>query len=120
LTAWILLGLGATGAVLSIHFILVYYGHVESREVPAALCRREERSCTTILRTPYARIFGVPNAVLGLAFYALTLAVAALMATSALPRWLWQVNLAAAAASVLLAPYLIWALVTRLKTWCRL
>lgn len=117
---WSLLGLASVGLAVSSYFTLAYYGRIESREVPAALCRREERSCVSVLDTPYARLLGVPNAVLGLAFYALTGAVAALALAEMLPRWLLWANLAAAAASVALAPYLVWALVARLQSWCRL
>jgi uncharacterized membrane protein len=120
LESWLLLGLALLGASLSLHFALAYYGLDPRRKVPAALCRREERVCLTILGTPYARLLGVPNAVLGLGFYFLTAAVAALALAEALPRWLWLTNLVAAAVTVLLAPYLVWALVARLKTWCRL
>ena len=74
----------------------------------------------TILQTPYARLLGLPNAVLGLGFYLLTATVAGLGLAGALPRWLWWTNLVAAGVAVLLAPYLVWALVARLKTWCRL
>lgn len=119
-TAWVLLALAVLGVAISLYFTLVYYGRVESREVPALLCRREERSCVTILHTPYARLLGVPNAVVGLGFYLLTGAVAALALGKALPDWLWWVNLVVAAGTVLAAPYLVWALVARLKTWCRL
>jgi uncharacterized membrane protein len=120
LSAWVLLGLALLGLGISFHFTLAYYGRVESPAVPAALCRREERACITILQTPYARLLGVPNAVLGLGFYLLTAAVAVLALTDSLPHWLWLANLAAAAATVLLAPYLVWALRARLRTWCRL
>lgn len=119
-TAWVLLALAVLGVAISLYFTLAYYGRVESREVPALLCRREERSCVTILQTPYARLLGVPNAVVGLGFYLLTGAVAALALGEALPDWLWRVNLVVAAGTVLAAPYLVWALVARLKTWCRL
>lgn len=118
--SWVLLGLALLGLGISFHFTLAYYGRVESPTVPAVLCRREERACLTILQTPYARLLGVPNAVLGLGFYLLTAAVAALALAEALPRWLWLANLVAAAATVLLAPYLVWALQARLRTWCRL
>ena len=119
-TLWSLLGLSVIGFAISLYFTLAYYGRIEPGEVPAALCRREERSCVTLLQTPYARLLGVPNAVLGLGFYLLTAAVALLALGEALPRWLLWVYLAAAAASVALAPYLVWALVARLKSWCRL
>ncbi len=116
-----LLGLAGVGAALSLYFTLAYYGWIEAHALPAAFCRREERSCLTVLQTPYARLFGVPNSLLGLFLYALVGAVAALGLTSgAPPAWLWQVTFAGAVFSVLLAPYLIWALVTQLKTWCRL
>jgi uncharacterized membrane protein len=105
---------------LSLHFTLAYYGRIQSPAVPPALCRQEERACLTILRTPYARLFGVPNAVVGLAFYLLTAVGAGLTLAGRLPLWLWELNVALAAVAVLLAPYLVWALVARLKVWCRL
>ena len=120
LTAWWLLGLALLGAAISFYFTLVYYGRVESKEIPAALCRRDERSCVTILQTPYARLLGVPNALLGLGFYLLTGGVAALGLGGRAPQWLWQLNLVLAVGAVLLAPYLVWALGARLKAWCRL
>ncbi len=115
-----LLGLALAGAALSLYFTLAYYGWIEARGLPAAFCRREERSCLTVLQTPYARLFGVPNSLLGLLLYLLVLAVAVLALAGAPQPRLWWVALAGAALSVALAPYLIWALVARLKTWCRL
>lgn len=115
-----LLGLAILGVVISLYFTLAYYERVESQEIPSALCRGEERTCVTILDTPYARLFGVPNAVLGIGFYLFTGVVAALTLAEVLPRWLWQANLVVATGTVLLTPYLVWALAARLKTWCRL
>lgn len=117
---WLLLGLAVLGGAVSFHFTLAYYGRVESGEVPPALCQREEETCITILQTPYARLLGVPNSLLGIGFYLLTALVAGLALAEALPPWLWLANLVAAAATVALAPYLVWALVARLQTWCRL
>ena len=71
-------------------------------------------------QTPYARLFGVPNSLLGLVFHLLVGSVAALALGGAPPAWLWRLALLGALVSVLLAPYLIWALVARLKTWCQL
>lgn len=119
-TLWSLLGLSAVGFGISLYFTLAYYGRIEASGIPAALCRREERSCVTLLETPYARLLGVPNSVLGLGFYFLTAVVAMLSLGEMLPRWLLWSNLAAAAISVALAPYLVWALVARLKSWCPL
>lgn len=120
MAAWWLLGLAALGAGLSLHFTLAYYGRIRSPAVPPALCRQEERACLTILATPYARMFGVPNALVGLGFYGLTAATAGLALAGRLPLWLWELNAALAAGAVLLAPYLVWALAARLKVWCRL
>lgn len=117
---WLLLGLALLGAGISLYFSLVYYGRLESRELPPALCRREEHTCLTILETPYARLLGVPNALVGVGFYALTGLVASLSLADALPRWLWLANFLAAAGTVIVAPYLVWALMARLKVWCRL
>ena len=114
------LGLALVGAALATYFTLAYYGWIEAHALPAAFCRRDERSCLTVLQTPYARLFGVPNSLLGLLLYLMVLAVAALALAGTPPPWLWRVTFAGVAFSVLLAPYLIWALVARLHTWCRL
>ena len=114
------LGLALVGAALSTYFTLAYYGWIEAHALPAAFCRREERSCLTILQTPYARLFGVPNSLLGLLLYLAVIALAALALAGTPPLWLWWFTFIGAAFSVLLAPYLIWALVARLQTWCRL
>jgi uncharacterized membrane protein len=120
LILWSLLGLAVQGGAVSLFFTLVYYGRIDSREVPAALCRAGERTCLSIVRTPHARLFGLPNSLFGLAFYALTALVAGLALAGMLPGWLWRVNLLAAIITVALIPYLVWALVAKLKTWCRL
>jgi uncharacterized membrane protein len=65
-----LAGLALAGLVISIYFTLAYYGRIRNaRWVPAALCASEESACVTVLRTPYARVFGVPNSLLGIAYY---------------------------------------------------
>ncbi len=117
---WWLLGLAVAGCAISLYFTLIYFERVAARGVPAVFCRREEQTCVTILRTPYARLFGVPNALLGVGFYLLAGTAALLALAGRLPEWLWLLTLGLAAASVLLAPYLIWALVARLKSWCGL
>ncbi len=118
MAAWWLLGLSVLGLAISLYFTLAYYGGLKSRDVPAAMCRRDERTCVTVLRTPYARLLGVPNSLLGVGFYLLTALVAGLALAGALPRGLWVAAVAAAAVTVLLVPYLVWALLARLKTWC--
>jgi len=64
------------GLYISTYFTLVYYGilSAESRFVPQ-VCRLEERTCQTVLSTPYARVLGLPNSLLGILYYVSTLAI---------------------------------------------
>lgn len=117
---WTLIGLAAVGFAVSLYFTVAYYGGKAPPGVPAAFCQREEKSCTTVLNTPYARLLGIPNAVAGLGFYLLIGVVAGLALAGGLPQWLWWTALLTAAGTVAAAPYLIWALVRQLKVWCGL
>lgn len=64
--------LALAGLVVSLYFTLAYYGRVrKSRRIPELLCAREGSSCVTVLQTPYARVFGVPNSLLGIFYYLL-------------------------------------------------
>jgi uncharacterized membrane protein len=65
-----LLSLG--GLADALYFTLAYYGRIrKARWVPEILCAREGSSCVTVVRTPYARVFGVPNSLLGIPYYVL-------------------------------------------------
>ena len=74
----------------------------------------------TVLSTPYARLLGVPNAVVGLGFYTMTGAWAVLSIRGQAVDALWWPAFGIAAAGVVAAPYLIWALVSQLRVWCGL
>jgi len=66
----VLLSLG--GLADAVYFTLAYYGRMrKARWVPEVLCAREGSSCVTVVRTPYARVFGVPNSLLGIVYYLL-------------------------------------------------
>ena len=68
----VLLSLG--GLADALYFTLAYYGRIrKARWVPEIFCPREGSSCVTVARTPYARLFGVPNSVLGIVYYMLIL-----------------------------------------------
>jgi uncharacterized membrane protein len=69
-------GLATVGLYISAYFSLVYYGllRADTRLVPS-VCRLEERTCQTVLSTRYARVFGLPNSLLGLCYYCATLAI---------------------------------------------
>ncbi len=54
----------------ALYFTLAYYGRLRRvRWIPEIFCAREGSTCVTVLRTRYARLAGIPNSVLGLAYY---------------------------------------------------
>lgn len=111
----LLIVLASAGFLISLYFTGVYYGYLRSDVwwIPK-FCRMEQGSCISILRTPEARIFGVPNFVLGLVFYgALFFAV-----LGGRHGFLFDLLIATAIFTVILAVYLIYALRVRLKTDC--
>jgi len=115
----LIIALSLAGLANSVYFTFAYYGRVKkSRWIPEILCTREGSSCVTVVQTPYARVFGVPNSLLGILYYV------ALIGWSFLPNtWLvvnvWTMPLARAAlwlllpvsaATVALGFYLVYAL----------
>ena len=110
------------------YFTLAYYGRVENaRWVPEILCAREGSSCVTVVQTRYGSLLGVPNSLLGGVYYlALMLwageapsASASLLTASVIHflNWLFVV---AAAATVAMGLYLVYALRRILRTDCPL
>ncbi len=62
--------LSLAGLADSLYFTFAYYGRIrKARWVPQVFCAREGSSCVTVVRTPYARVFGIPNSVLGILYY---------------------------------------------------
>ncbi len=103
----------------ALYFTFAYYGRVKRmRWVPAILCARDGSNCVTVVQTPYARVFGPPNSLFGVAYYLAVIAWA--LEPRLAPAWFLGALIAASAASVLLAFYLIYALVARLRTHCPL
>ncbi len=112
--------LALAGLANALHFALAYYGRVKkSRWVPEILCAREGSSCITVLRTPYARIFNVPNALPGIAYYLLLIGGVAAGRSFAFV-WLPWLLIGASACTVILSFYLMYALRRRLQTHCPL
>ncbi len=110
--------LAGIGLYISAYFTLVAYGVVNpaTRLVPS-VCRLDERACRSVLSTPYARVFGAPNFVLGLLYYALILilAVGGLLTSSSV----LLVGLRGLAwATVVLGLYLTYALIERVRVHC--
>lgn len=120
--AWAALVAGASlvGFLDALYFVLVTYRLLKP-DAPwlPRFCRMDEATCPSIVDTRYARVLGVPNALLGLAWYwsAGAFGLAALWGgapSMCLPF------LAAGLATVALSAYLAWALVARLHLACSL
>lgn len=64
------IALAAIGLYIAAYFTLVYYGVVgaDTKLLPR-VCRLEEHTCQTVLGTKYARVFGLPNSLLGVVYY---------------------------------------------------
>lgn len=118
--SWALIALAVIGALDALYFVLVDQRKIrpDPRWLPP-VCRMEEDTCMRILDTPYARVFGLTNATYGLVWYVLLAALAtwALITGELL---LCVGLLVVAAGTVLLAVYLIWALLVKLETICPL
>ncbi len=122
--------LAAVGLWDAFYFTLAYYGRVKKeRWVPAILCAREGSNCVTVVQTPYARVFGVPNSLLGIFFYigVIAWAIVAVWTESGgndgrihLMGILGWPILAAACIAVALGFYLIYSLIVKLHTHCPL
>lgn len=66
--------LAAAGLWISIYFTGVYYGWLrpDAKWIPQ-VCRLDEKSCLSVLQTPHAKIFGIPNSVFGILAYSYVL-----------------------------------------------
>ena len=111
----VLCGLGLS---ISLYFTMVYFKVMKPDQwfVPR-VCRMEEGTCSFIIRTPDARIFGLPNFVLGLLYYTALIAVNIASSTQA-HELLYQLLSAVSVGTVLLGVYLTYSLLFKLKTNC--
>lgn len=116
-------GLALLGLANALYFTAVTYRWVrpDPRWLPRPLCM-DEQTCARVVDTPQARLlFGVPNSVLGAAWYVLVLAAAGqALATGAVPPSWCLPLLAASLATVAMSAYLAWVLLARLRTPCAL
>ncbi len=128
----ITLVLSIAGLLDASYFTLAYYGRVRrSRWIPEVLCAREDSSCVTVVRTPYARVLGPPNSLLGI-FYYLAMIVWAARAPWKVFYWypagrsffvtfdFRMILLTVSLISLCMAVYLIYALRQKLNVNCPL
>ena len=124
----LILLLALAGLLDALYFTLAYYGRAKkARWVPAALCAPESSSCARVVRTPHARLLGVPNSVLGIAYYLGLVgwilaggSGSPAIATAAWLRGTAWLLIAVGAGAVLLGSYLIHALWRVLHIHCPL
>ncbi len=68
---YVAIAIAAIGLYIAAYFTLVYYGLIAANtKLMPKVCQLEERTCQTVLTTKYARLFGVPNSLLGVVYYA--------------------------------------------------
>jgi uncharacterized membrane protein len=74
--AYIAIVLAAVGLYIAAYFTFVYYGVLESNTLlMPKVCRLEKGTCETVLSTRFARVFGVPNSLLGVVYYAAVIVI---------------------------------------------
>ncbi len=108
------------GLYISGYFTLVYYRIIEpdSRWMPS-FCRMKERECISILMTPYAKVFWLPNFIWGIAYY---FSIIFLISSGALIRLpdVLDVLLGISFFTVTLGIYLTYALFFKIEVSCPL
>lgn len=119
-SAGALAALALVGLLDALYFVGVTYRWLRP-DAPwlPRVCRMDGATCARVVDTPEARFFGLPNSVLGAAWYLLVLAAAGqALATGSLPHCLPL--LLVAAFTVAFSAYLAWALLVRLRAPCPL
>ncbi len=115
-----LIFLSVIGLIISAYFTAVAYRWVQPdvRWIPS-FCRMDERTCASIVFTPQARVFAVPNSVLGQLFYVALIAGTFFNWITA-PELIATIYVAASTATVILGIYLSYALLFINRVACPL
>jgi uncharacterized membrane protein len=115
-----LIFLAVIGLMISTYFTSVAYRWVQPdvRWIPS-FCRMDERTCASIVFTPQARVFALPNSVLGQLFYVLLIAGTLLNWITG-PEVIVTLYVAASAVTVVLGMYLSYALLFINRVACPL
>lgn len=115
-----LIFLSVIGLMISAYFTAVAYRWVQPdvRWIPS-FCRMDERTCASIVFTPQARVFALPNSVLGQLFYVALIAGTFFNWITA-PELIATIYVAASTATVILGIYLSYALLFINRVACPL
>lgn len=118
--AILLIALSVVGLLISSYFTAVAYRWVppDARWIPS-FCRMDEKTCASIVFTPEARVFFVPNSALGLLFY-LAIMAGAIFGWIYGPEPLSAAYVVASALTVSLGVYLSYALLFVNRVACPL
>ena len=119
LTSISLIGLSVIGMTISTYFTAVAYHWIRADErwIPG-FCRMGEQTCASIVFTPQARVFGLPNSLLGQIFYvAIIIGVPLGLVDQPL---LWRLYLSASLVTVGLGVYLSYSLLFVTRVPCKL
>jgi len=108
--------LSGTGFLISVYFWKAYRGlvHPPKSLIPPSIC--SENVCHGVLRTPFARIFRVPNFTIGILYYTMVF----IIASFPVPLEVHYAVLGASWLVALLSLYLAWALIFKLRVNCLL
>ena len=111
--------LALIGLVVSTYFTALAFRWIrpDSQWIPP-FCRLDEGTCALVVFTSQARLFAVPNSLLGQAYY-LSLVIGLLQGAALKGPWVYG-YLAVASATVGLAAYLSYSLVYVLRVRCTL
>ena len=114
---WLLLALCTVGFLVASYFtgVACHWLKPDTHWIPP-FCRMGEDTCASIVFAPQARIFGVPNSVVGQLFY---FALATAILTGGLDQSVARLLLTAVSSvAVLLGAYLTYALLVVLRVHC--
>ncbi|MBI1803606.1 MAG: vitamin K epoxide reductase family protein [Ignavibacteriae bacterium] len=118
IVALALLALSILGFAIALYFSLVSYGFMSPNQwfIPF-MCRMDERTCFFVIGTPEARVFGLPNSVLGIPYHVCTAGIAILLFRRH-PLPLQAIVVIVSFSTVLFSIYLAYSLLFTLKTRC--
>jgi len=102
------------GLLISLYFLAIYQGLIKGNTalVPQKMCSKN--TCSEVLKTPFARVFKVPNFTLGILYYLMIFFLTVFTLPSAVQLFITIISWLAVVFSV----YLAYALVVKLKTTC--